>query len=1533
MASIKKSLSLLLSLLMILGMVVLPSPVSAKGNEEAKEAPYKVKTINGKDYKVYSFTDVFGAPAPKKQMKIGALEVSEPRIMGAVRGSDPVLDEEIPSAEWRMVDVQWATYDLQPPQMGTPIYFQIADFNNNKIIAQTHEVTAKGKYKFYKLPAWNDSDVTHDPNEWELIIPDSFKFDVRIKTGPSGDFAASNVIAIVAQKGMPLYRAEYFTNGTIPTIEAQRRNPGNKTLTVKINETNLGKDEYYSFALPIGSGKRRPTYEGRKIEVKHYGSDNDDALKVSDAGGAARVKMAMKAPGKTEFDRGGTFEDNGTPYHYEVTGDYLHPHIFTIRQDLKVNFDANKGTWKTAAPAEQTIGHSMKLADEWAGLGPITVPTGDDLTPPEAEAGKPNKKFIGWNTDKDATTALFTDNSYAQPITKDETFYAIYEDIAQGTIKVKYVDKDGNDLNTKLLMDEQFKEGKKLVPELKDNADKTIVKADALAKVTEVLKDNKPAPVFVGYKLKEVEAADTLTYKKDSFDTVKFVYEKLEDIIKDNTPDTDDDKPDGYKTVTFLPGDHGTLDGTTKYYVNPKAGKTLANVDKPTVTANKGFKHTGWDKEDTTAITNDLEVTAQYKKKVVTENPNDEDYVKVDFAAGDHGKIAEDATKEYWVLKNEEVTLVAPEVTANEGWEQKAGAEGWDKPLTANYTVDTTITAQYQYNGKDIVPQPGDEKPDVPDNFVLVEFLPGDHGTLEGTTKYWVNPKAGKTLANVDKPTVKANEDFKHTGWDKEDTTAITKALKVTAQYKKKVVTENPNDEAYVKVSFETTKGTVEGTKEYWVLKDEKVKFAVPTVNMGTITDYAFKAWNPAVAESYGADTVHKATFNYTGNDIVPQPGDEKPNVPDKFVLVEFLPGENGTLEGTTKYWVNPEAGKTLADVKKPTVKANEDFKHTGWDKEDTTAITKALKVTAQYKKKVVTENPNDEAYVKVSFETTKGTVEGTKEYWVLKDEKVKFAVPTVNMGTITDYAFKAWNPAVAESYGADTVHKATFNYAGKDIVPQPGDEKPNVPDNFVLVEFLPGDHGTLEGTTKYWVNPEAGKTLADVTKPTVTANKGFEHTGWDKADTTAITKALEVTAEYNELKSEQPKIDQPTEGDDKITGEGVPGSKIVVKDKDGNPIGDTTVNKDGKWVVPVPEDKPLKEKDKITVEQTEKDKTPNTNETTVKGKEQSSKPKVDQPSKGDDKITGEGVPGSKIVVKDKDDKPIGETTVDKDGKWEVPVPKDKPIKDGDKFIVTQEEKDKKPSDPVTVTVTEKNKPEEPKNYDGYINLEPVGEQGAKRATDIHVIYLYGYQDKTVHPQGDMTRAEAAAMVARLKNLDMSDTSKPDFKDCESRWYNSAINAVVKAGLMKGYPDGTFAPNGKITRAEFAQLIKGIDNPNMAELPFTDVAGHWGLDAISQAYANKRIMGYPDNTFKPNNDITRAEAVTILNSLFDRGINEAGLANVRKDIVEFKDLDRSHWAYYQIIEASNTHEFYRAKDGEVPEVWVRVLKTWNDFLK
>ena len=220
-----------------------------------------------------------------------------------------------------------------------------------------------------------------------------------------------------------------------------------------------------------------------------------------------------------------------------------------------------------------------------------------------------------------------------------------------------------------------------------------------------------------------------------------------------------------------------------------------------------------------------------------------------------------------------------------------------------------------------------------------------------------------------------------------------------------------------------------------------------------------------------------------------------------------------------------------------------------------------------------------------------------------------------------------------------------------------------------------------------------------------------------------------------------------------------------------------------------------------------------------------------------------------------------------------------------------------------------------------------------KHETAIHKLYIYGYKDSTFRPEGNMTRAEAAAMIARLKGLDMSNNAKPNFSDVKSSWYNASINAVVSAGYMKGYPDGTFAPNGKITRAEFAQMIMVIDKANGAAVPFADVKGHWAEAAIAQAYGNGRITGYPDNTFRPNNNITRAEAVTVLNKLFDRSVNENGLAAVRADIVPFVDVTANQWAYYQIIEASNTHEFYRTEKGKVDETWVNLLQTWKRALE
>ena len=207
----------------------------------------------------------------------------------------------------------------------------------------------------------------------------------------------------------------------------------------------------------------------------------------------------------------------------------------------------------------------------------------------------------------------------------------------------------------------------------------------------------------------------------------------------------------------------------------------------------------------------------------------------------------------------------------------------------------------------------------------------------------------------------------------------------------------------------------------------------------------------------------------------------------------------------------------------------------------------------------------------------------------------------------------------------------------------------------------------------------------------------------------------------------------------------------------------------------------------------------------------------------------------------------------------------------------------------------------------------------------IHHRYMYGYPDGTVRPEGTMTRAEAAALIARLAKLDMSNKSKPNFNDTEeAAWYNSAINAMVSKDLMFADKDGNFRPNQAITRAEFARALYGVDKKNDKVAPFADVKGHEFEAAINQAYGNGRINGYPDGTFRPDAYIQRAEAAKILNQFAGRGVDMEGTNPVRKDLIHFTDINESHWAYYEIMEAANTHEYQRAK-GRVVETWLQIL--------
>ena len=208
-----------------------------------------------------------------------------------------------------------------------------------------------------------------------------------------------------------------------------------------------------------------------------------------------------------------------------------------------------------------------------------------------------------------------------------------------------------------------------------------------------------------------------------------------------------------------------------------------------------------------------------------------------------------------------------------------------------------------------------------------------------------------------------------------------------------------------------------------------------------------------------------------------------------------------------------------------------------------------------------------------------------------------------------------------------------------------------------------------------------------------------------------------------------------------------------------------------------------------------------------------------------------------------------------------------------------------------------------------------------------HKAYIFGYPNGTVRPNGNITRAEAAAMLSRLLNIEaIGSSAKPNFKDTESSWYNKAINAIVARGIMKGYPDGRFRPNAPITRAEFTQMISTIDNKPYGTAPFADVPGHWAERAIGSEYQAKRITGYPDGLFRPDANITRAEAAVILNKIFERNFDAMSLAKCKNALMlkRFIDLDETFWGYNDMVEATNTHEYIRRYKGMVQEDWLLI---------
>ena len=217
---------------------------------------------------------------------------------------------------------------------------------------------------------------------------------------------------------------------------------------------------------------------------------------------------------------------------------------------------------------------------------------------------------------------------------------------------------------------------------------------------------------------------------------------------------------------------------------------------------------------------------------------------------------------------------------------------------------------------------------------------------------------------------------------------------------------------------------------------------------------------------------------------------------------------------------------------------------------------------------------------------------------------------------------------------------------------------------------------------------------------------------------------------------------------------------------------------------------------------------------------------------------------------------------------------------------------------------------------------------------DDHFAYVIGYPDGKVHPEGNISRAETATIFFRLLKADIRDgnlTADNDFSDVsDGQWHNKAVSTMAKLGIVKGRRADSFDPDASITRAEFAAICarfntKPVENSGS----FSDISGHWAENEIERAAAFGWISGYPDGTFRPDARITRAEAMTMINRVLCRMPQSE--SDLLDSMVTWPDNKPSDWHYLAVQEATNSHDFDR--QGEVGESWTKLTSVpdWTRY--
>lgn len=1012
-------------------------------------------------------------------------------------------------------------------------------------------------------------------------------------------------------------------------------------------------------------------------------------------------------------------------------------------------------------------------------------------------------------------------------------------------------------------------------------------------------------------------------------------------------------KPEGYVEVKFVAGANGQLkDGASVinekvFYVNPKKYVTITNLPEPS--GNQGYEFGAWDKDARipTVYDKDTIITASFNEAgKVTPDPNQKEAgdVTVTFKIeGNGGSIVANQTFVYYVKPNQDVSLNPPQTLAETGYK------------FAGWTPDTTVKTQYTAN-KDVIGKftklkdiiDGNEA--KPDGYVTVTFVKGENGkSITGQTVYYVNPSAGKTLgdAEIKKPTVVADTGYiqktiveagvNKPQWDTADSAEIKGPDDITVKpvYEelKDVVpqvnadgSKNAKPKGYITVTFSTEdNGKVKDTnntktKVLYLNPDKALKLEDFAPAVTPITGYDFAGWDTQIDKriQYEDNYTIKAKYNAKG-DVIAQEKTDGSDKPAGYLTVTFAQGDHGTLSGKTVYYVNPNKEVT---VTAPDVKPAVGYEFEKWDKALTQTFTQDTTITAQYKERenIIAQKKADgsdkpDGYHTVTFVSdANGTLSGTLVYYVKPGVDIdltgtaKAITKNPKVGYTADGG--TWSPAItSKKFTSDETYTFTFKALDDAIKEQTGVDKP---DGYKKVTLKPTANAKNATDIVYYVNPTKEVTITNKPEGKTETKDGVEYTytfrGWtvtrgvinswsDENIKGKFTQDTEITAIYSkEAKTKEPPKYDP---------------------KDVIPFDPSDLDDPSKTFI--------------------------------------------RPSKDYIKITFKAEPGLKLTeskayyvkknAKAKDD-PTKALTVEAFNKpkyinadgyqfngWENG---NAVIGDSDIIVTAKAKKIDQDCKPDT---RPDYRPEYETRYkyrDRIIEKEKIVEKIVKVGSDDmlkEIRYMQGFEGK-FRPYDGLRRCEAAQILANALKADgyrYNEHYALSYTDVGNEWYTDAIRVVTQAGVFTGYNDGSFKPQGKITRAEWVSTLRRFQNLRVEAGNLMNLrAGHWASGEVGAALKAGWLEIYVNGiaSFDADAPITRQEVAAVSNKAFRRVLDKVYLRRSVNTLLNYKDINPSMPLYEDILCASNTlltdGRYYKANTIVMDNVTFNIV---TDLLK